>query len=736
MPKKIVILVFSTIAFILLTLTIRNSYFEKHLVEIKKIHDVYETNDPNTLWSSLDKELKHSHFSDLKSIVKGYMSLIEGEPTEANKQFDNAVAFKKYLPKDMQLEKYNLIIDTLIHEEDYDQAVKYINKAYKEMNTYAFNNSPEIVWEILSKLSATPDGIHLLRQYIDEILQSTHLKINAKVFFLKKMETLCILEMNYLLAIEYIVEILYANNYIDHDYYKGKVLVDLAKIAKNLGSSEMSIEILENMNSQISPIDDSLKAADLEMYRLINLSQSKNNIGKYDEALEDLQKAYEYIPILSPSIHEEIKYLIKTREAQIYIATGKLEEGKEILYTICSKEMLDKLQVYGNTYVDYLITVGDLYLGFGNYEKAKTIYEYVIESDLLGTDYDNIKAALLSLSIIEENLGNHEESEKFKHELEDMEKCWDKFKIDMLYKYVNNSKEAKSIVAANSKMKLANTLYSIGLVIAFLIILKTVAIPRYKVEIKKNIVMKNMKEGNYFLVYQPIINPRTNEIAGVETLLRLKNQDKILSPKAFLKDIEASKMMDKIVLWQLKEIKGSYDDIQGIPNKSSSFYISINISLNEVENKKFIKKLIAEGADLIKNGSLICLEITEKVGITDVNLIKLHVEELIEAGFKIAIDDFGIEYSNISLLDQFDFHTLKLDKYFIDHMMDSVVVKNIFRVVNDISRELNITVVVEGVEEQWQVEELLNNSDFHLYIQGYYFSKPLEIHQLKDFTLV
>lgn len=736
MPKKIVILLISTIAFILLTLTIRNSYLKKQLVEIKEIHDAYETNDPNTLWSSLHEKLKYSHSSDFKSIVEGYMYLIEGESKEASKQFDNAVTFKKYIPREMQLEKYNLIIDTLIHEEEYEQAVKYINKAYKHMNIYAFNNYPKIVWEILSKLNDTPDGFQLLRKYIDEILQSTHLKINAKVFFLKKMETLCILEMDYLLAIEYIVDILYADNYINHDYYKGKVLVDLAIIAQNLGSSEMSVEILENMNSQISPIDDPLKAADLEMYRLINLSQNKNKVGRYDEALEDLQKAYEYVSVLSPAIHEEIEYIIKTREAQIYIATGRLEEGKEILYTIYSKGMLDKLQVYGNTYVDYLIAVGDLHLASGNYEKAKTIYEYVIENDLFGTDYNNIKSALLSLSIIEENLGNHAESEKFKLELEDMEKCWNKFKIEMLYKYVNNSKEAKSIAATNSKMKLANTLYSIVLIIAFLIILKTVAIPRYKVELKKNIVMKNMKEGNYFLVYQPIVNPRTNEIAGVETLLRLKNQDKILSPNAFLKDIEASKMMDKIVLWQLKEIKGSYEDIQGIPNKSSSFYISINISLNEVKNKKFIKKLIAEGTDLIKNRSLICLEITENVGITDENLIKLHIEELIEAGFKIAIDDFGIEYSNISMLDQFDFHTLKLDKYFIDHMMDSVIVKNLFKVVNDISRELKITVVVEGVEEQWQVEELLNNSDFPLYIQGYYFSKPLEIHELKDFTLV
>lgn len=674
MLKKIVILVISAIAFILLTLAMRNSYFEKQSVKIKEIHDKYET--------------------------------------------------------------FNLTIDSLIHEEEYDQAIEYIDKTYKHMNIYTFNTYPELVWQTLSKLGDTPDGVHLLRQYIDEILQNTKLEIDSKVFFLNKMETLCMLEMDYFLATEYIVEILCAEDFIDHDYYKGKVLVDLATIAKNLDSSEISIEILESINSQISPIDDPLKAADLEMYRLINLAQSKNNVGKHEDALKDLQKASEYMSMIPTSTREEIKYLIKIGEAQIHISTGNLEKGQETLSSIYPEDILEQIRSYSSTYIDYLIAVGDLYLSFGNYEEAKSIYKYVIDNDFLGTEYISKKSTLLNLSIIEENLGNYEESEKLKSEVEKTEKCWNAFKMEMLYKYVSSSKEAKTIITANSKMKVANFIYFFGLIIAILIILKTVTIPRYRIKIKRNLVMQNMKDGNYFLVYQPIVNPRNNETTGVETLLRLRNQNRVLSPNSFMKDIEISEMMDQIALWQLKEIKRTYEDIQRIPNKSSSFYISINISLNEVKNKNFIKEIKEEGADLIKNGSLICLEITETVGITDENLVKLHISELIEAGFKIAIDDFGIEYSNISMLDQFDFHTLKLDKYFIDHMMDSVVVKSLFKVVNDISKELNINVVVEGVEEQWQLDILLNYSTCPIYIQGYYFSRPLEVHQLKDFTPV
>lgn len=244
-----------------------------------------------------------------------------------------------------------------------------------------------------------------------------------------------------------------------------------------------------------------------------------------------------------------------------------------------------------------------------------------------------------------------------------------------------------------------------------------------------------MEKNNYFLVYQPIINPKTKEISGVETLLRLKDKEIILTPNIFIKDIETAELMDKIVLWQLKEIKRNYTEIQLLQNKADTFYISINLSLNEIKNRAFIESLKEEGADLISQGASICLEITENVGLVEEDLIRLHIEDLIKAGYKIAIDDFGIEYSNISLLDKFDFHTLKLDKYFIDNLKDSVTVQNLFKVVNEISKDLKISIVVEGVEKQLQLDILMLYESCNFSIQGYYYSKPLEIHKLKNFKV-
>ena len=733
MTKKIIMLWAAIIISILSFIGLRNYYFEKQLKEIREIHAAYKNTSPDTMLNSLDDKLKYSHSRDLKSIVEGYMYLIDVDTEEAAKQFDTAANFKGYTSREMQLQKYYLIIDTLIHNKDYDQAVKYIDKAFKYMNIYDFNNRSNIVWDIISKLSAVPDGIPILREYMDEILEIKRLDINSKVFFLRKMEVLCILEIDYIQAIKYIVNILNAQDFVDEAYYKGKAIVDLSIIVHNLGSSDLSIQILNEINTEKIP--DPLKRADLEIYKLINLSQNKQKLGRNEEALEDLQKVVSYTSKLPSSKLKEMEFLISVKEAEIYIATGDHDKGREILSTLHTENSMDNIYSYSTSYADYLMAFGDLFIASRDYENARTIYKYIIDNDILGIDYTDWTKVLINFALIEENLGNYQESEKLKLKLREVESTWESFKVKMLYQYVNSSEEAKIIRASNAKMKVINSIYFFALIIAFLIILKTLILPKYKLKIKRKIVTKNMEKNNYFLVYQPIINPKTKEISGVETLLRLKDKESILTPNVFMKDIEKAELMDKIVLWQLKEIKRNYTEIQLLQNKADTFYISINLSLNEIKNRAFIKSLKEEGADLISQGASICLEITENVGLVEEDLIRLHIEDLIKAGYKIAIDDFGIEYSNISMLDQFDFHTLKLDKYFIDNLKDSVTVQTLFKVVNEISKDLKISIVVEGVEKQWQLDILMLYESCNFSIQGYYYSKPLEIHKLKNFKV-
>lgn len=734
MTKKRIIL-WTTILVIIFSIIILNNYsLEKISTETSVHKSAYKNNYTDTMWPSLDNNLKYNSSSELKSIVDGYMYLMDDEGEEASKWLDTSIHPRDYIHREKQLQKYNLIIDTLVYEKDYDKAIKYIDKAFKYMNIYDFNSSPNLVWGTLSKLRYLPEGISTLRQYIDKILETKKLNIDSKVFFLRKMEVLCILEMDYVLAIEYIVNLLNLYDFNDELYYKGKALVDLSIVTQNLGSSDLSLEILNKVKPE--KIKNTAQQIDLEIYKLINLAQNKKKLGKYDEALSDLLKVEPHFNIMPTSSRKETEFLIKVKEAEIYISIGNHNKAKEILSTICPKNINDNIYSYNTTYVDYVMAYGDLFILSDEYEKARNIYKYIIENNLIGTDYNDWIKTLTNLSMIERNLCNYQESDALKLKLKEIESQHKTFNVRMLYQYINNSEEAKQIRTANSKMKIKSNIYFLCLIISLFIIIKFLILPKWRLKVKRKIVLSNMERNNYFLVFQPIVNPKTKEISGVETLLRLKSKDTILTPNIFMKDIEKAELLEQIILWQLREIQRVYPEIQLLQNKASTFYVSINLSLNEIKNRDFIESLKEAAAELIKQGATICLEITENVGIVEEEIIRLHIDELINSGFKIAIDDFGIEYSNISMLDHFKFHTLKLDKYFIDNLKDSVVVKNIFKVVNEIGTELKITIVVEGVEQQWQKDILLIHSTCPFSIQGYYYSKPLEIHDLRNFKVI
>lgn len=101
MTKKKIILWAAIIISILSFIELRNYYFEKQLKEIREIHAAYKNTSPDTMLNCLDDKLKYSHSRHLKSIVEGYMYLIDGDTEEADKQFNTATNFKNYMPREM-----------------------------------------------------------------------------------------------------------------------------------------------------------------------------------------------------------------------------------------------------------------------------------------------------------------------------------------------------------------------------------------------------------------------------------------------------------------------------------------------------------------------------------------------------------------------------------------------------------------------------------------------------------
>ncbi|MGL5328923.1 MAG: EAL domain-containing protein, partial [Peptostreptococcaceae bacterium] len=294
----------------------------------------------------------------------------------------------------------------------------------------------------------------------------------------------------------------------------------------------------------------------------------------------------------------------------------------------------------------------------------------------------------------------------------------------------------------NQTLYINKNMLSISLIISCVIIfiVSIRGFKYYKIKSKlmkkRNKIIWDLKNNNYLLYYQPIINPKTNEIKGFEGLIRLKRKDEIISPYVFLKDIENTNMMSEVSLWVLKKAISDYDIIKNYNCINNiDFYISINLSFREIEDEKFIDKIkvILEKSELKPNS--ICLEIVEKFAITDINKIQDSIYKLKEAGFSVAIDDFGVEYSNLDILEKVDCDVVKLDKYFIDDIKDSFIRQEVVNFISNICKYTNKTLVCEGVETKYQKCIIKNIDNDKFYIQGYYYSKPLRINELKDFNI-
>lgn len=255
----------------------------------------------------------------------------------------------------------------------------------------------------------------------------------------------------------------------------------------------------------------------------------------------------------------------------------------------------------------------------------------------------------------------------------------------------------------------------------------TIIVPRFKHQKIKTRIKENMQKNNYVLQYQPIYNPVTRQIVGFEALLRLmSDKKKLISPLQFIPEIEKHGMLFEVSLWILQKAIQDYQQIKQYScMQNTDFYISVNISLNEIENKRFTQKAI----ELLKKSNIgphrICLEIIERIKMEDIANATQNLIDLKEAGFKIAIDDFGTEYSNFDLLLKLDIDVVKVDRSLVNEIDQDSLKKEVVNFISQIAKIKNKDVVLEGVELQSEVDAISTLKNERVFVQGYYYSKPI-----------
>ncbi len=237
-----------------------------------------------------------------------------------------------------------------------------------------------------------------------------------------------------------------------------------------------------------------------------------------------------------------------------------------------------------------------------------------------------------------------------------------------------------------------------------------------------------LENDEFSLVYQPIIDTRTNRIYSVEALLRWNNKKYgHISPVVFIPLTEFSHEIVPIGIWVLSEACNTIKLLNDSYNQSIA--LSVNVSPIQIQEDDFIESVI----QVIKNSQMdmtkLTLEITENISFTNDSLTIDKLTILRNNGILIAVDDFGTGYASFNRLNSNLLSEIKIDKSFIqsDMLYKSSLVTDIIRM----GQNLELDVVAEGIETKQQLEYLIAN-DCHL-IQGYLFSKPLSFEDLKIF---
>jgi len=233
-----------------------------------------------------------------------------------------------------------------------------------------------------------------------------------------------------------------------------------------------------------------------------------------------------------------------------------------------------------------------------------------------------------------------------------------------------------------------------------------------------------LERNEFFLEYQPQVDLCTNEVIGVEALLRWRHDGEVIPPYRFIPLLEQSREIVPVSRWIVHEV------CRQLAAWSAAGYdveISINISAVQFHDPVFCQGVADSIAEFGIDASKLDCEITEGLLIDDVEQAVAKLNELKEMGISISVDDFGTGYSSLAYLRQFPIDRLKIDRAFIKDIPDSDD-GQIAASIIVLAKTLGMKVLAEGVETEAHLA-FLKEHDCDEY-QGYYCSRPVSAEQV------
>ncbi|MEO0396798.1 MAG: EAL domain-containing protein [Cyanobacteria bacterium P01_A01_bin.137] len=246
----------------------------------------------------------------------------------------------------------------------------------------------------------------------------------------------------------------------------------------------------------------------------------------------------------------------------------------------------------------------------------------------------------------------------------------------------------------------------------------------------ESLLRQALRQEQLQIFYQPIVAltsvPAAAPIVGYEALVRWQPEGRAdsVSPADFIPLAEESDLISQLGNWVFRRVCEQLSQWHQTFSHAQVPFISVNFSARHLQDEQFIQQIDTVLKQTRVQPSWLKFEITENLLIGDTQPVFKTLAKLRQWGIQISIDDFGTGYSSLSYLKQLPVDTLKIDRAFIKDMKSDRNNLKIVEAIVQLSQILDLDVVAEGIETEWQAQRLIELGC--RYGQGYLFSYPLD----------
>ncbi|WP_179107321.1 bifunctional diguanylate cyclase/phosphodiesterase [Sediminibacillus massiliensis] len=240
-----------------------------------------------------------------------------------------------------------------------------------------------------------------------------------------------------------------------------------------------------------------------------------------------------------------------------------------------------------------------------------------------------------------------------------------------------------------------------------------------------------LEKDQLFVQYQPIVSTENGSISGMEALLRWEHPELgLISPAKFIPIAEETGLIHTLGEWVLRNACRHQKELErtGV----TPIKIAVNLSPVQLKDRRIIEIVKDVLAETGVKPEYLELEITESTVMENSRKVIKLLKQLRKIGVRIAMDDFGTGYSSLNLLKSLPIDTLKVDRSFVEHLLEKEVEDVILNAVFDIAEKMKLTVIAEGIETDEQYAYLKEKYCHH--VQGFLFSQPLADKQFIEYV--